>query len=209
MAALTRPLAALLGALALGCASASPVTSELVPGAGMRVNRIAVPPLLVDPHGQRVEADAAQMIGSRLVEALAAQSELSYVGPDEVEIWFSQRGLSVRDTDPQRLGGELAHAFGSDAVLFGVVHGYSSRVGGPHGATRPASVWFDLELRAADGARLWTGTYHERQESLSENLFSLPLAWERGFEWLDAPNLAAYGARELVQALIEERRRWR
>ena len=209
MAALTRAAVALLGALALGCASASLVSSEVIPGTVVRVERIALPPLLVDTHARHVEPEAAEMIASRLVEALAAQGELAYVGPDEAALWLSQRGLSVRDSDPQRLGGELAHAFGADAVLFGVVRGYSARIGGPHGATRPATVWFELELRAPDGTRLWTGTYHEQQKSLSEDLLSLPLAWERGFEWLDASQLAEYGSRELVQALVEECRKWK
>jgi hypothetical protein len=95
-----------------------------------------------------------------------------------------------------------------DAVLFGVVHHYSSRLGGEHGATRPAYVWFDLELRTPNGARIWAGTYRENQTSLAEDLFSLPRAIQRGFVWLDAPALAAYGARELVASLAEERRRW-
>jgi len=209
VAALIRAAGALLGALALGCAGTSPVSSEVIPGSVVHVERIAVSPLLVDTHARRVEPDAAEIIASRLVEALAAQSEIAYVGPDEVGLWLSQRGLSVRDSDPQRLGGELAHAFGADAVLFGVVRGYSARIGGPHGATRPAAVWFDLELRAPDGTRLWTGTYHEQQKSLSEDLLSLPLAWQRGFEWLDAPELTEYGSRELVRQLVEECRRWK
>jgi hypothetical protein len=173
------------------------------------VDRIAVPPLLVDPRARAVEPDAVEMIGSRLVEALAAQGEFAYVSPDEVEIWLSQRGLSLRDTDPKRLGAELAHAFGAEAVLFGVVRGYRSRVGGPHGALLPAAVWFDLELRLPDGTRIWAGSFREEQKSLAEDLLSLPRAVERRFVWLDAPSLAAYGARELVRALAEERRRWK
>ena len=212
MAALTRRVAkALLGVLALACASASPVSIETLPGPGpgIRVERIAVPPPLMDPRARAIEPDAVQMIGSRLVEALAAQGEIAYVAPDEVEIWLSGHGLSLRDADPQRLGGELAQAFGVDAVLFCVVRRYRSRVGGPHGAMRPAAVSFDLELRLPDGARIWAGSFREEQKSLAEDLLSLPRAWERGFEWLDAPSLAAFGARELVGVLAEERRRWK
>jgi hypothetical protein len=166
VAALTRSLAALLGSLALGCATSSPISTEVFPGAGVRVERIALAPLLVEARGTRVEPDAAEVIASRLVEAFAGQEEVSCVGPQEVELWLSQHDLSLRDTDPQRLGSELAHAFGSDAVLYGVVRRYVSRVGGPHGATRPAAVWFDLELRTPDGTRLWNGSYREQQTSL-------------------------------------------
>jgi hypothetical protein len=173
------------------------------------VNRIALAPLVVAPSARQVEPDATEMIGSRLVEALAEQGEIEYVAPDEVSRWLSQRGMSPGNANPQQLGAELARAFGADAVLFGVVRTYSARVGGEHGATHPASVWFDLELRLPDGARIWAGSFHEDQKSLSEDLLSLPRAAERGFEWLDASSLAAYGARELVGALAQERRRWR
>jgi hypothetical protein len=203
------PLLAAL--LTLACASASPLVIEELPGPGpnVRVGRIAVPPPVVDPRARAVEPDAARVIGSRLVEALAAEGELELVGPDEVGTWLSQRGLALDRASPQRLGSELAHAFGADAVLFGVVRRYVSRVGGPHGATQPAAVWFDLELRLPDGTPVFRGSYREEQQALADDLLSLPRAAERSFEWLDAPGLSAYGARELVRALAQERRKWK
>jgi hypothetical protein len=179
------------------------------PPPGQTVNRIALAPLLVAPGARRVEPDATEMVGSRLVEALAEQGELEYVAPDEVSRWLAQREVSPGSANPQQLGAELARAFGADAVLFGSVRIYSARVGGERGATRPAAVWFDLELRLPDGTRIWAGSFHEDQKSLSEDLLSLPRAAERGFEWLDASSLAAYGARELIGALAQERRGWR
>jgi hypothetical protein len=201
--------AALLSGLLLGCASPVTVEESPGPGAGVRIDRIALAPLQVDPAAKEVESDAASVIGSRLVEALAAQHDVGYVSPDEVALWLDQRGLPVADTAAQRVGGELARAFGADAVLFGVVRRYRSRVGGPHGAVRPAAVWFDVELRLPSGERIWNATYHEEQKPLSDDLFQLPRAAQRGFEWLDAPALASEGARELVRALLAERSTWR
>jgi hypothetical protein len=214
VAALTRArargLAALLGFAALACASASPVAIESLPGPepGRAVKRIAVAPPVVSPRAGIVEADATSVIGSRVVEALAGQPEIEYVTPDEVAVWLEQRGLALA-TDPQQLGGELARTFGADAVLYAIVHDYVSRIGGDHGATRPAAVGFDLELRLPEGTRIWAGSYREEQRSLSDDVLSLPRAAERHFTWVDAPGLAAYGARELVRSLGEERSRWR
>jgi hypothetical protein len=203
--------AALVALGVLACASASPLVIEALPGPGpdVRIERIALPPPLVDARARAVEPDAVAVIGSRLVEALAEQGELDFVAPEEVEIWLAQRGLALDQTPPQRLGSELALAFGADAVLFGVVRRYVSRVGGPHGATQPAAVWFDLELRLPDGTPVFRGSYREEQKALSDDLLSLPRAAERSFEWLDAPGLSAYGARELVRALAQERRKWK
>jgi hypothetical protein len=201
----------LLGLAALACASASPVAIESLPGPepGRAVKRIAVAPPVVSPRAGIVEADAISVIGSRVVEALAAHPEIEYVTPDEVALWLEQRGLSLATSDPQQLGGELARTFGADAVLYAIVHDYVSRIGGEHGATRPAVVGFDLELRLPEGTRIWAGSYREEQQSLSDDVLSLPRAAERRFTWLDAPALAAYGARELVRSLGEERSRWR
>jgi hypothetical protein len=200
----------------LACSTPISVEALAGPGPGHPVNRIAVAPLLVAPQVERagaragaVEPGAAEMVGSRVVEALAEQGEIAYVAPAEVALWLERSGLSMRGDDPQRLGGELARAFGVDAILFGRVRRYLSRVGGTHGATRPASVWFDLELRLPDGTRVWAGSYREEQKSLAEDLLSLPRAAQRGFTWLDAPSLAAYGARELIAKLAQERRRWK
>jgi hypothetical protein len=179
------------------------------PGAGQSIGRIAVAPLVVAPGARKIEPDGPAVIASRLVQALSQRGDIDYVGPGEVEQWLSRRGLSPSRSDPQQIGGELARAFGAQAVLFGVVHHYSSRVGGARGASRPAFVWFDLELRLPDGSRIWAGSYREDQPSLSEDLLSLPRAAQRGFAWLDAPRLAEYGARELVASLAQERRKWK
>jgi len=214
VAALTRRFAralpALLGIAVLGCASAPVEIQRLgAPEPGHAVKRIAVAPPIVAPGARIVESDAGAVIGSRLVEALAGQPEIEYVTPGEVESSLAQRGLSLHASDPQQIGAELARTFGADAVLYATIHDYVSRIGGTRGATRPATVGFDLELRLADGTRLWAGSYREQQQALFDDLLSLPRAAERGFTWLDAPALAAYGSRELVRSLAQERRQWK
>ena len=96
----------------------------------------------------------------------------------------------------------------ADAMLSGVVRRYVERDGSSTGVRHPASVWIVLELRDGDGRVLWTGTYEETQAALSEDAGSLPRAWERGFRWVTAEDLAAYGVRELVRELAREVGTW-
>jgi hypothetical protein len=202
---------ALFWTVTLSCVSASPVSIEALPGPGpgTHVGRIAVVPLIADPGGRKIEPDGPEIVTTRVVEALAMRKDIDFVAPTEVETWLVRHGRPAKTSDPQTIGSELARVFGADAVLFGVVHHYSSRLGGERGATRPAFVWFDLELRVPSGARIWAGSYREDQASLTEDLLSLPRAAQRGFTWLDSPGLAQYGARELIAKLAQERRKWK
>jgi hypothetical protein len=97
----------------------------------------------------------------------------------------------------QEVREKVTTAFSPDALLLGRVRRFDERKGGE----QPAAVGFDLELRAPDGALLWSGSYDETQRSLSEDLGSFGRASERGFRWVSADALASYGARELVRQL--------
>jgi hypothetical protein len=154
-----------------------------------------------------VEPDGVGVVRARVVEALAALPDLDLVPPEDSDRRLEQARLDP--PGPVAIGRELARAFGADSVMFGRVRRYSSRVGGTRGAERPAAVWFELELRAPDGARLWQGSFHEQQQAVSENLLSLPRAAARGFQWLDADQLALEGAKQLAAELDRERQKWK
>ncbi len=184
------------------------------PPGGLAIDSIAIAPLRSAPQVDRpgaavvdVEAGGVEMVGARLVGALAAVEGLEIVPPDETGRWLRANGLA--DAAPARLDAELARSFGADAVLHGRVRRYLSRIGGPRGAQRPAAVWFELELRLPDGTRLWRGSWDERQVAVSEDLFSLGRAIDRDFAWVEAPRLVGDGVRALVADLMGERRRWR
>jgi hypothetical protein len=194
---------AALCALAGGCAPTS-TTSEALGEA--RLERVAVAPFAMDAAG-RVEPDASALVRARVVEALAALEGLELVPPEESDRVLEQAGLGGRGR--AALGKELARAFGVDGVLHGRVRRYSSRVGGPRGAEQPAAVWFELELRSPDGTPLWRGAFQEEQQSLSENLLSLPRAIERGFQWVEAEELVQEGVQRLIGELDRERQKWK
>lgn len=176
---MTRLAAALAALLAVACAA--PVRTDLhADDSPPRVQRVAVLAARVDPLvGYDVPTEAAAIVTARLIAALESET-------------------SLRIADP-------AHA---DAILMGVVRRWVERDGSASGVRHPASVWLVLELRDGDGRLIWSGTYEETQAALSEDAGSFPRAWERGFRWVTAAELANYGARELVRELAREVDSW-
>jgi hypothetical protein len=150
--------------------------------------------------GGSIPSDASQVVAARVLEALTEETELVVIPPDKVMLVPGSGGATGREA--------LRKTFGADAVLTGTVRRYIERSGGPSGSTRPSAVWFTLELRAIDGALIWSGTYNETQAALSDDLGSFRRAWQRGFKWVTAADLANYGARELARALAEEIGPW-
>jgi len=192
-------LVAALG-LTLGCAP--PIWTEVAdPRTAPVVRKVAMLPFSSDPApGGTLSSDAVRIVTTRVLQALTQETNLQIIPPDETVLVPGAGG---------RTGGELLHeSFGADAVLTGVVRRFVERSGGPSGSSRPSAVWFTLELRTTDGALLWSGTYNETQAALSEDLGSIRRAWQRGFQWVTAADLADYGARELAQALAEEVGAW-
>jgi hypothetical protein len=192
-------LVPLLG-LALGCAAA--ISTELrEPNAPLILRKLVIMPFATDPApGGSVPVDAAAVVATRVLEAMTQETRLEIVPPGEA--------ARVRGGAEVPSGEELRRQFGVDAVLTGSVRRYVERIGGPAGASRPAAVWFSLELRSPDGEILWSGTYDETQRALSEDLGSFGRAWRRGFRWVTAADLAGYGARQLARALAAETVSW-
>jgi hypothetical protein len=176
---MTRVAAALAAALALLACAAPIRTAVMTPEPPHGLTKIAVMPLSTDPMGPDVPKAAVNFVTARIQDALQSETHLRVVDPDK-----------------------------ADALLSGVVRRYLERDGTSTGVRHPASVWIQLELRDSAGQSLWTGTYEETQPALSEDAGSLPRAWERGFRWVTADDLAAYGARELVRELAREVDTW-
>ena len=81
-----------------------------------------------------------------------------------------------------------------DAVVTGVITRYRNRDGTPLTADHPSSVSFDVFLISVhDGKILWSATFEETQEFLSENLLLLPRFLEGGGLWQSNDKLARIG----------------
>ena len=210
---MTARLPALLLCALLGTACAVPssvVSQRSAAGPGIEVRKVALAPFARGTlRAADVEQDGVDLIRSRVFEALAEFTDWELVPPEEIDRWLEREQISTDGSGASEIGPEAARAFAADAVLYGSVRRYRSRLGGPRGSRRPASVWFELELKLPDGTRLWRGTYREEQAAVSDNLLALPRAASRGFQWVDASRLALEGARELIGALAREQRAWK
>lgn len=176
---MTRLAAAGAALVALACAA--PIRTELYQvEPPVTVRQIAVGPVGVDPIlGAGVPNEAAAVVAKQLLDALQAQTALRVV-----------------------------EGSAADARLSGAIRRWNEREGSTTGVRRPASVWLLLELRDREERVIWTGVYEETQPPLSEDLGSLPRAWERGFRWVTAEELSDYGVHALVEDLAREAVAW-
>lgn len=172
---------AALGAAWLCLACAPPIRTQLHDvESHPAVHKLALAGVQTDPLlATPVPHDAPSLVSGRVAAAIQSETKLQLVPEGE-----------------------------SDAVLSGVLLRYVERDGSASGVRRPASVWFELNLRDRNGIVLWTGTYEETQAPLSDDVGSLPRVVERGFRWVTAADLADYGARMLARELQREIDTW-
>ncbi|ADW17124.1 hypothetical protein Despr_0950 [Desulfobulbus propionicus DSM 2032] len=160
------------------------------------VSCIAVMPVqpTTDYEGTASEDELkALQDGSRVMDALLkqelAQSRRTLQFVDEARL--PSGALSMDDAR------KVAEQVGCNAVLEVSLGQYTERVGGDYGVKQPAAVTFAYRMyETKEGAVLCHGRFDERQQSLMENLLTLPKAKRRGLTWLTAEELAREGLRE-------------
>ncbi len=208
MAAVTRWGVVLLSVVWAACAT--PIRVETTREArDARLQKLALAPFSVgiplarSQPGNLSPEGVAGFVTGRVLEALTLHSRFVVVPPEEVHRALMEDGPLAMPRTPSQLCARLAQLFGVDAILFGTVHRFVPRAGDGRGATRPAAVWFELELRTPEGVLLWSGSYDEIQQSVTQDIGSLQRASRRRFRWLSAEDLTRYGADELVRRLSE------
>lgn len=215
---LARPLLPLLLVALLGCAQAGigprPVVAETpyhVPTGSL--GRIAVVPFYPTPelgHGLPSgspigAADAADLVATFVTDALRAQG-FSVVPPSDLLAAFVAQGRPIPRLDPREAGALASREFGASAVMLGKVYRYREREGQALGATRAASVGYELTLfDARAGRRLWTSRFDETQRPLTDDIFNAQRYPGGGRRWLTAAELARWGADGAAKALAAYR----
>lgn len=198
----------------LACAQSGigprPVVSEQpfhVPTGSL--GRIAVVPFYPTPELGRgmaggsalSAADAADLIATFITDALRAQG-FAVVPPSDLLGAFVSQGRPIPRLDQREAGALAAREFGATAVLLGKVYRYREREGQALGATRPASVGYEVTLfDIAGGRRLWTSRFDETQQAITENVFNAQRYPGGGRRWLTAAELARWGAEGTAKAL--------
>lgn len=199
----------LIAALFSSAACATPVRVE-GPGAedGRPLRRIALvpsavlggPDVAVAPSGL-VEEEGPYVVMAQLLRALEGSGRYEPLRPEEAMRVLETSRIDLSSAPPASVCQLVSRGLGADAVLFTRVRRFVSRKGRGTGVARPASVWFELALRAPDGELLWRGEYDETQQGLTDDPLSLRRSIARRFRWVTAEELARYGAGELVQRM--------
>lgn len=185
--------------LAAGCGLVKSKPAEMVQAAAEQVNCIGVlpaasPAVAQGPAGE-AEAKSLQQgaaaMDRLLLQELQGQANVRFVGQDllaGLELAGGENSLELARMVGARIG--------CNAVLEATVSRFHEREGGKYSVEKPAAVTFDFRLFAVDsGAVLWSATFDEAQEALTDNLYQLKKAKSRGFSWVTAEGLMLEGVR--------------
>ena len=143
------------------------------------------------------------------IQALIS-SDLAARGSNVVAADVFARVLAVRGDDAANdlavAARVAAEEFEATALLLGHVSRYRDREGRAGSASRTASVAFQLTLRSTPTGRvLWRGIFNETQRPLSEGPARASRLPGGGMRWLTAAELADWGVKETVAAMMGER----
>jgi hypothetical protein len=147
--------------------------------------------------------EAGLSLTAQIYRVLADQTEFRFVAD-----------LSVSDVltaaEVRRADGVVARAVAlgkevsADGVIFGRVFRFDKRIGTESGASRPASVWFELGLvRVSDGDVVWQGSFEQTQGPIPSNLFSWWMFWRPQPRWFSASELAGQGVDQLFADMTD------
>jgi hypothetical protein len=175
------------------------------------MSKVAVMPFYpVKPSGRSIGGgpdpvpwDSASLVAGFFADALAAQS-ITVITPSDLELAFTGQGVPVPRLDPRAAAERAAGDFGATAVVLGKVTRWREREGSAAGATRPASIAFEVSLhQAPSGRRLWTGRFDETQRSLTEAILRARQYPGGGTRWLTAAEFARWGAAEVARSMTQ------
>ena len=148
-----------------------------------------------------VSRESAALVASYVSDALAVLG-VTVIAPSDLEVAFAGQGLPVPRLDPKTAAERAANDFGATAVVLGKVTRWREREGSAAGATRPASVAFEVSLHEAPaGRRLWTGRFDETQKSITEAILRARQYPGGGTRWLTTEELARWGAKEAARSM--------
>jgi len=203
-------LASAVLAFAAGCAET--IRSRPAPALTEReapLRRIAVAPFEVrlsrhpgSSSSEGAVAPVAAAVVARQVADALLEAGFEVVPPEDVGRALLEGGVPFSRGRPGPALAVLERTFGVDAVLLGEIWRFRERVGSGAGATRPASVGFEIRLlEAATGKLLYEAVFDETQRPVSENVLNAARYPGGGTRWLTAAELSAWGARELAREL--------
>lgn len=180
--------------------------------------RIAVMPYIIGKHPETVEetftcpyssfcydndslkAGADKTLTHMLQAMLNRDFSGQVISLDESAKAFEILKIDHATDSPKTVLLRLGEILAADYMMAGNVWRYKERVGTAFSVEQPASVAFALYLVDMKTKRLiWTDSYDETQQALTENLFNVKDFFKQGAKWLTADELARFGMSKMFE----------
>ncbi len=189
----------LLGCLSFwlsGCASSDKSRDVKVSENLPQLSCIAVLPTSIPVFDDQVSKsekktleDGAAFLDTVLLKELGGNSQFKVMTDMQLAAMVSDSWAG----DIQQVQA-ISQASRCDGVLQVTLSRYRQRVGTTMSATTSAAAAFSMELVGVKKGRvLWSASFHEKQQALTENIFSFKKAESRNFQWITVEELVQDG----------------
>jgi hypothetical protein len=119
---------------------------------------------------------------------------------DRMEYIYETMKINYAQDTPASFAQRFGQSLNVKFVVTGNVWRYKNRSGEAFASSRPSSVAFSLYLIDIENHELvWTATYDETQQSLTENLLNAVDFFKQGARWLTADEFAEYGMKKILK----------
>ena len=140
---------------------------------------------MASPAEKKTLKDGSQVMDGLLKQFLSGKANVRFAA--------EEKGAGNSPVNAR----QIADRFKCNAVLETSLSRYAERMGGSYGAKEPAAVTFTYRLyETGSGKVICHGRFDEKQQSVMDNLLTLPKAQNRGMTWLTAEELLREGLKE-------------
>lgn len=171
----------------------------------MDIREVAIAPFRVSDSYPRTGArnvpgaDAAAKVERYVTEALQRRG-IRVVPAGDVRTVLGLTDPAQAPPPPGIVAKVANQEFGVPAIVYGTVKRMRERSAEAMSGSSAASVWYEITLLRAPGARpLWKTSFNETQRPLNENIFNASRYPGGGMRWLSAEELAKWGAGEVAR----------
>lgn len=185
--------------VAAGCAQKEGPAS-VATDSSVAISCIAVMPVqpsvdfedILSPAEKKTLKDGSLVMDGLLKQFLTGKANVRFVAEGQSAGKKTEGGTNGL-VNARRVADQLK----CNAALETNLNQYADRVGGPYGAKESAAVTFTYRLyETGSGKVICHGRFDEKQQSVMDNLLTLPKAQSRGMTWLTAEELLREGVKE-------------
>jgi TolB-like protein len=149
---------------------------------------------------QNILPGAEKTLTRMLQDMLRIRLDNKLVPADRMEYIYETMKINYAEDTPASFAQRIGKSLKVKYVVAGNVWRYKNRTGESFASSQPSSVAFSVYLIDVENHELiWTATYDETQQSLTENLLNAVDFFKQGAKWLTADELARYGLKKILK----------